>query len=348
MILRILTGLLAPGTRDTDVLGLRAPLARAARDIAGLESLILGARPADAEESGSAQDDDRVEAGFITVWRDAESMVRATGVEEQDRFLDARLRLPLELERADHYEIIGRTFAALPLDGLAYVRVVRVLSRPNEESHLMDTLRQQQPRLVRLGLVASHIGRRVVGTDVEAVSVGIWPDRAATLAASSGRPNEPLYAKELQPWADRLHVDTYDGIEITPRLPLASGPPIFIFDDDLRIVDLTTSAAATLGWASEDLVGASIRDLSTTEPDAIESSMADLHASGSHEGEASWLVPDAGRVFIRVVSRRDVPVAGRHAALVRRVSEPAPTLADLDAAILEAFPSLASFVAEDA
>jgi len=269
-------------------------------------------------------------------------MVRATGIDEQDRFLEARLRLSLTVRRADHYEIIGRTFAALPPLGLAYVRVVRVLSRPNEEPHLMDTLRDQQPRLVELGLIASHIGRRVVGTDVEAISVGIWPDREATAAASSGRPDAPLYADELQPWADRLRVETYDGIEVAPRLPVASGPSLFIFDDDLRIVDLTPNAAATLGWAAEDLVGTSIRDLTTTDPLKIASSMADLHATGVMTAQASWHVPDAGRVFIRSVTRRDVPVRGRHAALVRRISEPAPTLADLDAAILEAFPSLAA------
>ena len=35
-------------------------------------------------------------------------------------------------------------------------------------------------------------------------------------------------------------------------------------------------------------------------------------------------------------------------SLVRRVSEPAPTLADLDAAILEAFPSLAISASQEA
>ena len=183
-------------------------------------------------------------------------MVRATGVDEQDRFLDARLRLPLELVRADHYEIIGRTFAALPSAGLVYIRLVRVLSRPNEEPHLMDTLREQQPRLVELGLVASHIGRRVVGTDVEAVSVGIWPDRAVIGGGQlrwAGRSRSTPTSSSRGPTGSAS--TRYDGIEIAPRLPWRQGPPLFIFDDDLRIVDLTASAAATLGWEAEDLVG---------------------------------------------------------------------------------------------
>ena len=283
---------------------------------------------------------ERPESAVVTVWRDAEAMVRATRADEQDRFLGTRLRLVLDMHAADHYEIIGRTFAALPPAGPAFLRIVRVLSRPNEDQHLMDTLREQQPRLVELGLVASHIGRRVVGRDVEAVSVGFWPDRESIAPAMTGGPDAPLFAHELAAWADRLRVDTYDGIEVAPRLPAAIGPPVFFVDDDLRIVDLTASAAATLGWSAEDLVGVSIRDLSLNDPAIIEAGAAALRGTGLASAEAAWLVPDNGRVYIRVVARRDVPVPGRHAVLVRRVSEPAPTAADLDEALRIAVPSM--------
>jgi PAS domain-containing protein len=332
VILRIVTGHLEPGMDQADLADLQDQLARMARGVAGLDSLILGLRPTDA--------DPRPESALVTVWRDAEAMVRATSADEQDRFLGTRLRLALDLHAADHYEIIGRTFAALPPAGAAFLRIVRVLSRPNEEQALMDTLREQQPRLVELGLVASHIGRRVVGRDVEAVSVAVWPDRESILPAMTGGPDAPLFADELAAWADRLRVDTYDGIEVAPRLPAASGPPLFLVDDDLRIVDLTASAAATLGWSAEDLVGVSVRDLSLNDRSVIDAEVAELQATGQAAGEAAWLVPEHGRVYIRVVARRDVPVPGRHAVLVRRVSEPVPTVADLDEALTIAFPSM--------
>lgn len=335
MILRIVLGLLAPGTDPAAVADLHESLVRTARDIAGLESLIFGTR-----RPLGGPPEAPVEAAVITVWRDPESMVRATGVNEQDRFLGTRLRLPFSMERADHYEVIGRTFAALPQAKAAYLRIVRVRSRPNEESTLMDTLRAQQPRLVELGLVASHLGRRVVGSDVEAVSVGVWPDRAAIRSATSGGSEGPLFAHELEAWAERLTLDTYDGVEIAPRLPVASGPSIFIMDDDLQIVDLTSSAAAALGSPAEDLLGRSLHELSMTESAELAGRRARLLEEGTISGEATWVVPEAGRVFIRFVGRRDVPIPGRHAVLVRRVSEPMPTLADLETAIREAFPGV--------
>ena len=92
-----------------------------------------------------------VEAAIVSVWRDATLMARATSVEEQDRFLGTRLQLPLELVEALHYEIVGRTFAALPPEQAAYLRLLTVRARPNEEARLIETLRAQQPKFVDLG-----------------------------------------------------------------------------------------------------------------------------------------------------------------------------------------------------
>ena len=334
MILRIVRGAFPRATDLQAVIDLRDRLARVARDVLGLDSLIVGIR-----RTGGA-DDDRIEAAIVTVWRDAETMLRATGTDEQDRFLGARLSLPMAVERSDHYEIVGRTFAALPPDTSAYLRIVRVRGRANEEARLIETLRDQQPRLVQLGLVASHLGRRVVEREVEAVSVAVWPDRDAIRAAAQGGPERPLFAHELEPWADRIHLDTYDGIEIAPRLPLAVGPPIVVFDDDMRIVDITASAAAAMGWATEDLVGHTMTELSGTGDDVFEANRPALMRDGVVAGEGAWHVPDAGHVFLRYVSRRDVPIPGRHVTLVHRWNEPTPSAEDLDLALIDAFPRL--------
>ena len=55
-------------------------------------------------------------------------------------------------------------------------------------------------------------------------------------------------------------------------------------------------------------------------------------------GEAKWQVQDAGEVFLRYLTRADEPIQGRHAVLVHRWNEPAPTEGDLDAALATAFP----------
>ena len=264
-------------------------------------------------------------------------MVRATGIDEQDRFLAARLHLPLEIDAAVHYEVVGRTFAALPPDAPIYLRIVTLRARPNEEARLMEVLRGRQARLVELGLVASHLGRRVVQADVEAVKVGVWPDRATIRKATGGGPERVLFEEELADWAAGMRLETYDGIEIAPRLPAASGPPVFVLDDDMRIVDVTATAAASLGWPSAELVGRTLPELSRTDPVVFKRNWTQLIAEGEVAGEGRWHVPEAGMVFLRFVARRDVPIAGRHSVLVHRWNEPAPTSADLDAALVSAF-----------
>ena len=335
MILRIVLGRLPSGTDADALVDLRGRLARAARDVFGLESLIVGARKALLSGAGG---DVPVEAAIVTVWRDAESMARATGVDEQDRLLSHRLRLALEIDRAVHYEVVGRTFAALPPETSAYLRIVTVRGRPNEEALLFETLRDQHPRLVEMGMVASHLGRRVVEGACEAVTIGVWPDRATIRAATGGGPERPLFEQELSHWADSLRLETYDGIEIAPRLPAASGPPIFVMDDDLRIVDVTASAAAAVGWEPIDLVGQTLDQLTRTDPDVFAQNVGNLRHEGFAAGEAKWHVPDAGEVFLRYVVRKDVPIPGRHTVLVHRWNEPVPTAADLDAALDAAFP----------
>jgi PAS domain-containing protein len=335
MILRIVLGRLPSGTDAAALVEARGRLARAARDVFGLDSLIIGARKA---LLSGASGDVPVEAAIVTVWRDAESMARATGLDEVDRFVAHRLRLPLELGRSVHYEIVGRTFAALPPETAAYLRIVTVRAQPNEEVRLLQTLRDRHPRLVELGMVASHLGRRVVGRECEAVTVGVWPDRATIRAATGGGPERPLFEQELSPWSDTLRLETYDGIEIAPRLPAASGPPIFVMDDDLRIVDATASAAAAVGWELVDLVGRTLDQLSRTEPELYARNIGNLRRDGFAAGEATWHVPDSGEVFLRFVVRKDEPIPGRHTVLVHRWNEPAPTAADLDAALDAAFP----------
>ncbi len=334
MILRIVMGRLPARFDAKALVELRGRLARAARDVPGLESLIVGARRTSAGSTESP-----VEAAIVTVWRDVALMARATAVDEQDRFLGLRLRLPLEVVEAVHYEIVGRTFAALPPESAAYLRILTVRARPNEEARLVKTLRDQQPRLVDLGLVASHLGRRVVGMECEAVTVGVWPDLATIRRATQGRAERPLFESDLADWSDRTHLETFDGIEIAPRLPASSGPPIYVIDEELRIVDITAAAAAAIGWPAEDLVGRSVLEISLADPEIRAVPWQTLIDRGLVIGEGPWLVPDSGAVFIRYIAMRDVPINGRHTVLVHRWHEPEPTVQDLERALIEAFPA---------
>lgn len=340
MILRIAIGRLPAGTDADALVLLRERLTLAARHVSGLESLIAGTRRVVAADTHAevTPDGRPVDAALVTVWRDFESMDRATAVDEQDRFLGTRLELPLEVDAAIHYELVGRIFGALPPESLAYLRILTVRSHANDEARLVETLRGHQGRLVRLGMIASHLGRRVVGVECDVVSVGVWPDPTTMEAATGSRLDAPLFEEDLSDWQGRLRLTTYDGIEITPRLPAPSGPPILILDGDLRIVDITARAAATIGWEAEDLVGRTIPSISLTTPDARAALWQRFMDEGTISGESVWLVPPIGDVIVRYLARRDVPVPGRHAVLVHRWNEAAPTLDDLETALRSAFP----------
>lgn len=335
MILRIVFGRFPTDLDANALVDARGRLSRVALDVPGLESLIVGAR------RSSMPGADTVEAAIVSVWTDATLMARATDPGEQDRFLATRLQLPLQVDAAVHYEIVGRTFAALPPEKTVYLRVLTIRARPNEEARLVETLRNQQRRFVDLGLVASHIGRRVIGRECEAVTVGVWPDLATIRRARDGLPERPLFEQDLTDWVDRIGLETYDGIEIAPRLPASSGPPIFLIDEQLRIVDITASAAATIGRRADDLVGRSVLDISLDDPETTVAAWQTVLDRGHASGDTSYLVPDSGAVFLRFIAVRDVPIAGRHTVLVHRWHEPAPTVADLERAVEAAFPSRA-------
>lgn len=327
MILRIARGRLPDGTGTAAIVALREQVSKAGRAVAGMETGILGVAR-----------DGPGHAVLATVWRDVDSMVRATGRDDEDQLLQGRLRIPLKVESADHYELVTRTFAALPLETAVYVRIIRIRARPNDEAGLIEILRQRQPRLVEMGLIASHLGRRVDDRGVEAVTVGVWPDLAAVSTDGAGDPSGPLFSEELRSWGDGIQVEIYDGVEVAPQLASVTGPSLLVIDDELRIVDVTAGAAATLGWAAAELIGQRVPDLSATDSELFEANIARLMRDGRVEAEARWHVPEVGRVFMRLFALRDVPIPGRHAVLVRRHHDSRPTESDFLAAVAEAFP----------
>jgi PAS domain-containing protein len=347
MILRIVLGRFAAGTEAATLVTLRDQLTRAARTVNGLESLILGVRAADELEAASAAAATEPAPGpdgaVVSVWRDVESMSRATGDVTTDRLISTRFQLPMRTTATHHFELVDRAFGALPPDAVALLRIVTIRARINEEARLLEILRARQPRMIDRGLVGTQLARRVVaGGEVEAAVTALWPDRSSVIQAA-GRPELTALPDpdDLLDWQDRLTIDAFDAIEIAPRLPPPSGPPLFIIDGELRIVDLTATAAAMLGMPAVEMVGTLVEERSLLDEDARRTAWSRLLEEGVAEGETAWRVPDTGAVQLRFVARRDVPIPGRHAVLVRRRLEPRPTLEELDAAVEEAFGSSA-------
>jgi PAS domain-containing protein len=308
----------------------RAWLARAASRVNGLETLVVGWSGAEARLSGAGP---RL---VVTVWRDAESMLAAIGRDEGAFHLD-RLGLAIDADPGDTYEVVSRTFGSLPAPS-SVLRVLTMTASRRAEAGLFERIRQIQRELTDHGLIASHVARRMTPEGLGILVVGVWIDHAAIERATGGRPERPVAPDEIEPWIESIGIEVYDALEIAPRLPMASGPPIVVIDGSRRVVDLTPAAAAALGRTQEEAVGALVEDLAAPGNRDAGERWRRLLEPDETAGEVDWALASGGHVMIRWRLRRDAPVQGRHTILVRRRHEPEPTAAELDAALTEAFP----------
>lgn len=330
VILRIVrTHVEAPGTGPAS-----ERLARSAARIGGLETLILGWHEGDPDGSAGTP------AIVVTVWHDVESMLARVGTDEAG-FLRDRLGLAVATDEGSTYEVMSRTFGSRPTP-TSVLRIVTLGAAADSGAGLFELLRDVQQRLTGQGLLASHVARRSSDGGVEVVVVGVWADNAAIERATGGQPDRAAFADEVEPWIDSLRIEMFHALEIAPRLPMASGPPILVLDGAGRVVDLTPAAAAVLGRTQDETVGALIEDLAGPgDRDAgrrWRRLLDDQASDAQAHGEAGWAIPEGGRVMLRWRLRRDVPVRGRHTVLVRRRFEPEPTAEELDAALAAAFP----------
>ena len=302
---------------------IRERLGRGAARVNGLETLIVGWPPTGPSSPGSGV--------IVTTWRDPDTMLTALGRDEAS-FLRDRFGLALTVDRADTYEVASRTFASLPTS-TSVLRILSLMTRPNQEAAAFEMLREIQQRLADAGLIASQVARRVTGSDVEALIVGVWRDHAAIAEATGGDTARPAYPDELARWVTTQGIETYEAFEIAPRLPPGGGPSIIVVDDERRIVDLTAAAAATLGRTQDEALGLRLEEVAGNGDRVRWAHVLDSETGG----EAAWSVPAGGHVMLRWVIRRDVPIVGRHTLLVRRRHEPVPTPVELDAALEAAF-----------
>jgi PAS domain-containing protein len=231
----------------------RERLARMAARINGLETLVAGWRAGDPGASAITP------SIVVTAWRDAELMVAALGRDEAG-FLREHLGLAVETEGGESYEVISRTFGSLPVPN-SVLRIVTMTARGSAEATLFERLREIQRWLTDHGLIASHVARRVIATGIEVAIVGVWNDHSAIHAATQGRPERSVFPDEIEPLIESSTVEMYDALEIAPRLPMSSGPPILVLDESRRIVDLTPAAAAILGRTQDEAVGMLVEDI---------------------------------------------------------------------------------------
>ena len=307
----------------------RQRLSQAAGRVDGLETLVVGWEASRADASSMTP------SVVVTAWRDVESMLAAN--RDEDAFLRERLALSVVSDRSESYEVMSRTFGSLPTP-TSVLRVVTLTAQARAESTLFERLRGIQRRLTDHGLIASHIGRRVTDKLIEVLVVGVWVDRAAVELATGGRLDRSAFSDEIDPWIETLTVEMFDALEIAPRLPMASGPSILVLDGFRRVVDLTPAGAAAIGRTQDEAIGSFVEDLAAPDNRLAGEHWRRWLEEAEAAGETAWAVPSGGHVMVRWRLRRDAPVHGRHALLIRRRHEPEPTTAQMDEALAEAFP----------
>jgi PAS domain-containing protein len=322
------------GSRSAAAHQPRDRLAKASARINGLETLVVGWHAGDPGAWAFAP------SVVVSAWRDAELMIGGIG-DDETGFLRRRLGLAVEAEVGASYEVISRTFGSLPAP-TSVLRIVTLEARESVETQLFERLRDIQRWLTDHGLIASHVARRIVPSGIEVLVVGVWIDRTAIELATLGRPDRPVFPDEIGPLIETSSVEMFDALEIAPRLPLSSGPPILILDGSRRVVDLTPAAAAMLGRTQDEALGMLVEDIAASgdRDGAFQWSrlIHDVRDDVPAGGEAAWIVPSGGHVMIRWLLRRNAPVQGRHTILVRRRQDPEPTTAELEAALAQAFP----------
>ena len=307
----------------------RQRLSRSAGRVDGLETLIVGWEASDRGASSMAP------LVVVSAWRDVESMLAAT--RDEDTFLRDRLDLSVAADRGESYEVMSRTFGSLPTP-TSVLRVLTMTASARAESSLFERLREVQRRLTDHGLIASHIGRRVTDQGIEVLVVGVWVDRGAVEVATGGRLDRSAFSDEIDPWIESVTATTYDALEIAPRLPMASGPSLIVLDGFRRVVDLTPAGAAAIGRTQDEAIGSFVEDLAAPDNRLAGEQWRHWLEESEVAGETAWSVPSGGHVMVRWRLRRDAPVHGRHAVLIRRRHEPEPTADQMDDALAEAFP----------
>ncbi len=253
MILRVFRGAVAAGQRERVLAHLRDQIYPTAIRIAGLRSFQAGLQTA---ADGSS------DFSIITTWDDFERLLEALGGDpHRPRWLGA-IEDVYESRGAEHYELVGEQITGVfPLEG-AMLRVLDGPLAPHASETFFDFARRRQGELLDDGvIVASHIGRRIVGKAEEAIHVVLWRDLEAIQALGGGL-EHPVAEDEWSPFFQTWNLHSYDALtQVPPRLGLA--PALLLADDDRRYLFATRAAADLLGRPVGRILGRRIEDVTS-------------------------------------------------------------------------------------
>ena len=316
MILRVFRGAIAPDQRARILAHVRDALYPAATGMAGLGSFQTGLRTAD---------DGSLELAVITTWADFTDIVEALGPDLDRPSWMSAVADAYEPRGAQHYELVGQQIRGVfPTEG-AIVRVFEGRLARNAGETFFDFARRRQEDLIDQGLIlASHIGRRIIGTVEEAIYVVLWRD-AEAIASMGGDDERPAAQGEWASYFDSWHLDRYDALtRVSPRS--GSARALLLADDDRRYVFATPEAARLIDRPVGRILGRRIDEIANggIAGTAVEGMWAEFLATGTQAGEIELTGRDGEVHRVGFVARANSPWPGCHVSLLVPAGESPP------------------------
>ena len=326
MIIRLLRGRIPDGQHAALVARLRE-LALERERPAGMLGAYVGFR----------RDADDLHFVALSTWASIDAITLRTGGDPtlpifDDGSLVAELSVEL-YETADEPPAGWDT--ATPVVGTALGLMWGRVER-HAEATAHEMIRAIAPEVRAAGVTALHVGRRLLGDQVEVLAIAIWRDRLSLHRFGKTRTTgtlDPAFLKLLTEW----RFETYDAIDLAVLAIPASGPAILLADDEGRYVDASSGVEALLGMPAELILGRTIADLTPGEDSSgIPSAWRAFRQAGQAEGE--WVLRriDGQSVRVGFRAQANCPAPGVHASVLTRL-DAARDLRSVTAIVEDAF-----------
>jgi PAS domain-containing protein len=271
----------------------------------------------------------------ISSWREYSDIADADGGTSLTR-PQARLGDLLDEAQVEHYELVDDSPGLPVLDG-AVLGLVWGRVAPNAEGAAHDMVRHVRDEITRAGVLALHVGRRVVENQSEIVVVALWSSRIALHTFAKGRASgtiNPEFLKLMTHW----RFETYDCVGPDRFLVPGSGPAVLLADDDGRYVDASPGVEALLGVPGEFILHGQLEDV-TPEGSRAEIQLAwrSFLEAGHQEGMLELRRHDGTRLTVKFRAEANCPHPGLHASLLSLPADDALDGRPLEQVVAEAF-----------
>lgn len=324
--MRVFWGAFAPEHRDRILAHFRDVVYPATATIEGLRSFQAGL---------AGGDEAATEFAIITTWQDFESLVQSLGADLERPVWMRAVEDAYTPRGAQHFELVGEQITGVfPLDG-AILHVFQGRLTPHATETFFDFARHRQTEAIDQGLIlASHLGRRIVGSAEEAIYVTLWRDDEA-IAELGDEVGQPAVEGE---WASFFATWELRRFDALTRIAPGTGaePALLLADDDRRFVFATAAAGRLIGRSVGRVLGQRIEAI--TSPDAaasVERLWARFVAEGSQEGTYELVAGDGSIRRVCFAARANTPWPGCHASLLAPGDAPV-SLDAIDEALSEA------------